>query len=83
VNGRRLNIPSYLVNVGDKITVKPAERSQKLIRSRLEELGGEPNVQNWLKLDLTKLEGEIVAMPTRDDVSLPIEEHLIVEFCSR
>lgn len=82
VNGRRVGVPSYRVSVGDKVTVKPADRSQKLIRARLEELG-EPRVQNWLKLEPAKLAGEILAMPTRDDVMIPVEENLVVEFCSR
>ena len=82
VNGRRVNIPSYIVKVGDKLTVKASERSQKLIRARLEELG-EPHVQNWLALDMAKLEGAVLALPTREDVNIPVEENLIVEFCSR
>jgi len=82
VNARRVNVPSCLVRIGDKISVKPSERSQKLIRARLEELG-EPSVQNWLSLDLVKLEGAVLAMPSRDDVTIPVEENLIVELCSR
>lgn len=82
INGRRVNIPSYLVKVGDKISVKAAEKSQKLIRSRLEELG-EPSLQNWLALDMTKLEGSVMALPGRDDVMIPVEENLIVELCSK
>jgi small subunit ribosomal protein S4 len=82
VNARRVNVPSYLVRVGDRVSVKNAERSQKLIRSRLEELG-EPHLQNWLKLDMTKLEAEVTAVPTRDDVTIPVEEQLIVELCSQ
>lgn len=82
VNGRRMNIPSCRVRVGDKITVKDSERSKKLIRARLEELG-EPHVQNWLKLDMVKLEGEVVALPSREDVTIPVEENLIVELCSQ
>ena len=82
VNGRKASSPSMLVKVGDKISVKPSEKSQKLIRQRLEEIG-EPSVQNWLKLDTAKLEGTVVAMPSRDDVTIPVEENLIVEFCSR
>jgi small subunit ribosomal protein S4 len=82
VNGRRVTVPSYLARQGDKITVKSSERSQKLIRSRMEELG-EPHLQNWLKLDMAKLEAEVIAVPTRDDVMIPVEENLIVEFCSR
>ena len=82
VNGRRVTVPSYLVRVGDKITIKDCERSKKLIRTWLEELG-EPHLQNWLKLDLTKLEAEIVAVPTREDVMIPVEEQLIVELCGQ
>jgi small subunit ribosomal protein S4 len=82
VNGRRLNVPSHAVCVGDRITLKDAERTRNLIRRNLEELG-EPTVQNWLKLDLPNFAGEVTAMPTRDDVMIPVEEHLIVEFCSR
>lgn len=82
VNGRPVNIASYLVKVGDKLTVKDSERSKKLIRSRLEELG-EPHVQNWLRLDMVKLTADVLAMPTRDDIMMPVEEQLIVELCSQ
>lgn len=82
VNGRKVNIASYPVEVGDKITIKDSERSRKLIRKCLEEIG-EPHIQNWLKLDMPKLEAEIIAMPTREDVMIPVEEQLIVEFCSQ
>ncbi|MBN1554165.1 MAG: 30S ribosomal protein S4 [Phycisphaerae bacterium] len=82
VNGRRVNVASYLVSVGDKVSVKASDKSQKLIRARLEELG-EPRLQNWLTLDMSQLLGEVVALPTRDDVMIPVEENLIVEFCSR
>ena len=82
VNGRRVNIPSFLVRAGVKIGIKDSERSRKLVRSRLEELG-EPHVQNWLKLDMVKLEADVVAVPTREDVMIPVEENLIVEMCSR
>ena len=82
VNGRKMDRPSYLVRVGDKVAVKANDRSQKLVRTYLEELG-EPVLQNWLSLDLTKLEATVLAMPTRDDVMIPVEEQLIVELCSQ
>ena len=82
VNGRRVTVPSYSCRVGDMVTVKDTERSKKLIRAWLEELG-EPHVQNWLKVEIPKLEGQMIAMPTRDDVQIPVEENLIVELCSR
>jgi small subunit ribosomal protein S4 len=64
------------------VTVKESERSKKLVRAWLEELG-EPHVQNWLKVEIPKLEGQMIAMPTRDDIQIPVEENLIVELCSR
>jgi len=82
VNGRRVGISSYLVRVGDKIAVKDSDRTRKLVRAWLEEMG-EPHVQNWLRLDLAKLEAEVVAMPTRDDVMIPVEEQLIIELCGQ
>ncbi len=82
INGRRINIPSYLVKVGDSISTKDAERTKNLIRLRLEELG-EPLVQNWMKMDMPKLSAEIIALPTREDVMLPIQEQRIVELCSQ
>jgi small subunit ribosomal protein S4 len=82
VNGRPVSVGSYLVRQGDKLSIKNSDKSKKLIRSHLEELG-EPHVQNWLRLDMTKLEAEIVALPTREDVTMPVEEQLIVELCSQ
>jgi small subunit ribosomal protein S4 len=82
VNGRKVTVPSYCCRAGDQITVKDCDRTRKLVRGVLEELG-EPHLQNWLKLDLAKLEGQVAALPTREDVQIPVEENLIVELCSR
>jgi len=71
-----------MLSVGDKITVKKSEKSLKRIK---EQLATNPNfsTQSWLQLNADKPEATIVAMPTRDDVQLPVEEQLVVEFCSR
>jgi len=82
VSGRRVDIGSYLVAMGEKLTVKDSERSKKVVRESLEELG-EPHVQNWLRMDMAKLEAEVVALPTREDVTIPVEEQRIVELCSQ
>ncbi len=81
VNGRRLNRPSYLVRQGDRIGVKPSERSQKFIRQVVGD-GGLP-LQSWLQLDAPNLEGVISALPTREDIQIPVEEQLIIEMCGR
>lgn len=81
VNGRRVNRPSFLVDQGDRITVKPCERSQKFIKQWVGDSGG--NLQAWLQLDAQKLEATIAALPTREDIQIPVEEQLIIEMCSR
>ncbi len=82
VNGRRVDVPSMLVSQGDKITIKDCEKTRKLMQARMEDLG-EPHVQNWLRLDVPSLTAEVLALPTRDDVMIPVEEQLIVELCSQ
>ena len=81
VNGRRVNRPSYLVKKGDRISVKPSERSKNFIRDKVGDGGA--TVQSWLQLDAKNLEGEVQALPTREDVQIPVEEQLIIEMCSR
>lgn len=81
VNGRLVNRPSFLVTKGDSVTVKPSERSKKFIQQTLGD--GAPALQSWLQLDFKTLEGTIAALPTREDVQIPVEEQLIIEMCSR
>jgi small subunit ribosomal protein S4 len=82
VNGRKVDLPDYSVEVSDKISLKGAEKSAKRIKQQLDQ---NPSfaTQGWLQLDRNKPEATIVAMPTRDDVQIPVEEQLVVEFCSR
>jgi small subunit ribosomal protein S4 len=82
INGKKIDIPDFVVRIGDKITVKSSEKSKKRIRAQLDT---NPNysAQGWLQLDLKTPSATIVALPTRQDVQLPIEEQLVVEFCSK
>ncbi|UCD28042.1 MAG: 30S ribosomal protein S4 [Planctomycetota bacterium] len=82
VNGRRVDRPGYLVNQGDQISVKPSERSKKLAKSYME-FSQDKAQQPWLQVDASKLEVTVAALPSRDDVQIPVEEQLIVEMCSR
>ncbi len=81
INGRRVNRPSYLVQKGDHITVKPSERSQKFIKTMVGD--GGLTVQPWLQLDASIPDGTVISLPTREDVQIPVEEQLIIEMCSR
>lgn len=82
LNGRRVDKPDITVTIGDKITLKNSDKSRKVVKEQLET---NPNytIQGWLQLDTAKPAATIVALPTRDDVQLAVEEQLVVEFCSR
>ena len=70
------------MKIGDRITVRSREKSQKLIREQIGE-DGVRQVQTWLQVDIKAPEVVVSALPTRDDVQITVEEALIVEFCSR
>ncbi len=82
VNGRKVNVSDYSVKLGNKISLKSSEKSSGRVKQQLE---SNPNftVQEWLQLDRAKPLATIVALPNRDDVQIPVDEQLVVEFCSR
>ena len=82
VNGKKVDIASYQVKVGDVITLRDKTRDIELFKT-LRERGGSRTIPKWLELDAETLTGKVVALPQRDDIDLTIEEHLIVEFYSR
>lgn len=82
VNGRKVDIPSYSVRVGEVIAVREGSKSSPRIKLLLENLGSR-TVPGWLSLDANAAAGTVVALPTREDIQLPIQEHLIVEKYSR
>jgi small subunit ribosomal protein S4 len=82
VNGKKVNIPSYLVKVGDVISIKENSRDSEKIKAVLDTTASR-NVPKWLELDRDNLTGKVVAMASREDIDLPIEEHLIVELYSK
>ena len=82
VNGKKLNIPSYLVKVGDTIDV--AEKGRKSNRFKeILDVTGSKVVPQWLEVDQENLKGKVVALPSREDIDLNVQEHLIVELYSR
>jgi small subunit ribosomal protein S4 len=85
VNGRKCDRPGYLVQVGDKISVRKREKTEKYIRAQMQLLEGVamPPTQDWLQVDPAKLEATVASLPDREHVLIPVEEQLIVEFCSR
>ena len=82
VNGRKVNIPSYLVKVGDVITVREIKKDNKTIKVNAEANSVRP-VPAWLEKDNEKLSGKVVRLAAREYIDIPIEEHLIVELYSK
>ena len=80
VNGKKVNIPSYQVKPGDVIKVREKSVKSPKFKEIKEMTVGTPG---WLSVDRDKLEGTVLADPTRDQIDTPIEEHLIVELYSK
>lgn len=81
VNGEKVDIPSYAVKSGDVIEVKERSKKSEKIKDLVANHNG--NTVEWINLDLDNFKGTVVAEPRREDIDLPIEEHLIVELYSR
>jgi small subunit ribosomal protein S4 len=82
VNGRKVNIPSYLTKAGEVVAVKEGSRSLGKLKGIVEACASRP-VPKWLDLNREAMEAKIVAFPAREDIDLPIEETLIVELYSK
>jgi small subunit ribosomal protein S4 len=83
VNGRRVDIPSYTVKIGDIVTLKPKKEAMtKMLKERREALT-ERLIPKWLEADKSEFKAKIAADPTKDDIGFPIQEQLIVELYSK
>ena len=82
VNGKRLDIPSYRVKVGDVITLKEQTQTSDRIKA-IVEANSSRLVPKWLDMDKNTLSGKVIAMAQRDDIDFEVEEHLIVELYSK
>ena len=80
VNGKKVNVPSFLVKEGDEIEV--ADKNLPPVRNALESVVRR-GIPSWLDLDKEDAKGKVKLLPTRDDITLPIKEQLIVEYYSR
>ncbi len=82
VNGKRVNIPSYLLRANDVISINEKSRSSEKIKSVVEANASRPKPQ-WLDLNTNTLEAKVLHLPSREEIDVPVEEHLIVEFYSK
>ena len=82
VNGKKVNIPSVLLEPGDVVAVTDKFKSSDKVKSIIDIAGGKV-VPKWLEFDAENLTGKVVTLPAREEIDLPIREHLIVERYSR
>ena len=82
VNGKKVDIPSYLVKAGDVVAVREIRKDNKTIKENVEVNSARP-VPAWLEKDNEKLSGKVVRLASREDIDIPVEEHLIVELYSK
>ena len=82
VNGHKVDIPSYLIKAGDVISVREIRKDNGAIKQSIEENAGRL-VPQWLEKDVEKLSGKVVRLSSREEIDIPVEEHLIVELYSK
>ena len=82
VNGKKVDIASYLVKPGDVISVREIKKDTAIIKMNVEANGARP-VPAWLERDVENLSGKVIRLAAREDIDLAVEEHLIVELYSK
>ena len=82
VNGKKVDIPSYSVRMGDVVAVRASSGENPTIQHAAEEVKGR-GIPEWLALEPTGLSGRVSQLPTREQINLPVQEQLIVELYSK
>ena len=82
VNGKQVNIPSYLIKAGDTVEIKEAKKSSPRYKEIVEVTGGRM-VPDWLEVDQENLKGTVKELPAREEIDVPVDEMLIVELYSK
>ncbi len=82
VNGKKVDIASYLINPGDVISVRELKKDKSIIKVNSEANSARP-VPAWLEKNAEKLSGKVIRLASREDIDLPVQEHLIVELYSK
>jgi small subunit ribosomal protein S4 len=83
VNGRKTDIPSFQVSVGDVVKVRQTAQSKVYFKDRAQLMQGVAKTPTWLKLTFTAMSADVVGNPAREDTEIPLNEQLIVEYYSR
>ncbi len=82
VNGRKVNVPSFLVKPGDVVEIREGSKDHKGVQDSLQD-SAHRSAPPWLEVDTAALKGKVTALPRKDDIAMPISEQLIVELYSK
>jgi small subunit ribosomal protein S4 len=82
VNGRRVNIPSYLIRVGDTVGLREPSKKLDVIKENIAKIEHR-GLPGWVEVDTGSLTGRMLQLPSRDEIALPVQEQLIVELYSK
>ncbi len=82
VNGKKVDIASYLVKAGDVVAIREVRRDNPVVKENMEANSVRP-LPEWLEVDREKMSGKVIRLANREDIDLPVEEHLIVELYSK
>jgi small subunit ribosomal protein S4 len=82
VNGRKVNVPSFLVKPGDVVELRAGSKDHKGVQEAMQE-GAHRTIPPWLQVDAAALRGQVTALPRKEDIAIPIQEQLIVELYSK
>ncbi len=83
VNGKKVTIPSYLVKVGDVISIKESRKEKTYFKNQMQMLAGRKNFPRWIQFDASKMQGKVVAEVTREDIGVHVDPQMVVEAYSR
>lgn len=82
INGKKVNIPSYMVRVGDVVEVREKSQKVQVIEDSMDAVVRR-GIPQWIELEKDKFKGSVKALPVREDITMPIQEQLIVELYSK
>ena len=83
VNGKKNTIPSYRVKIGDVIGIKESKREKTYFKNQIQLLNNKKNFPRWIQFDLSKTEGKVIALVTREDIGIHVDPQMVVESYSR
>jgi len=83
VNGKKLTIPSCWLKIGDVVSVKESKKGNEYFKNQSQSLVNKKDFPRWIQFDSSKLEGKVIAMPTREDVGVHVDPQMVVESYSR